>query len=92
MGVGVLRKWYDRRLELIKEFFDKEDTLSDSRARSLAEQVFTLEESRTDLKRKYFKKFAKIIGAKKAVRFFQVENQLNAAIDLRIAAALPLVK
>ncbi len=27
-----------------------------------------------------------------AVRVFQVENQINAAIDLRIAAALPLIK
>ena len=27
-----------------------------------------------------------------ALRFFQIEKQINAAIDLRIAAALPLIK
>jgi hypothetical protein len=66
--------------------------LSDEQARKLADDVFSLEEKRTDLKRKYYKKFSKIVGAKKAARFFQIENQLNAAIDLRIAAALPLIK
>jgi hypothetical protein len=27
-----------------------------------------------------------------AARFFQIENQSNAALDLRIAASLPLIK
>ena len=87
-----LSKWYDQRLALIKDYLDHEAVLSDEQARKLADNVFSLEEKRTDLKRKYYKKFSKIVGAKKAARFFQIENQLNAAIDLRIAAALPLIK
>ncbi|MCP5524209.1 MAG: hypothetical protein H7A46_21960 [Verrucomicrobiales bacterium] len=35
---------------------------------------------------------AKVIPAKKTARFFQLENQLNAALDLRVAASLPLIK
>jgi hypothetical protein len=30
--------------------------------------------------------------ATKAARFFQLENQLNMALDLQVAAALPLIK
>lgn len=87
-----LGKWYNRRFDLIKDYLAQEKTLTDEEARRLAENVFSTEAERTKLKRKYFRKFSKIVGAKKAVRFFQIENQLNAAIDLRIAASLPLIK
>jgi hypothetical protein len=58
----------------------------------LAKRTFDLEKKKVDLKSKYFKKFSKIMPAKKAARFFQIENQLNTAIDLRVAASLPLIK
>lgn len=87
-----LSKWYDQRFALIKGYLNDEKAMTDEQARKLADNVFSLEEKRTALKRKYFKKFSKVVGAKKAARFFQIENQLNAAIDLRIAAAVPLIK
>ncbi len=68
------------------------DKLTDEQARQLATEAFSLEEKRTALKRKYFPQFAQVITARKAVRFFQIENQLNAAVDLQLAAALPLIK
>ena len=87
-----LSKWYDRRLALIRTYLANGKMMTDEQTRKLADDVFTLEEKRTDLKRKYFKKFSKVAGVKKTARFFQIENQLNAAIDLRLAAALPLIK
>ena len=87
-----LSKWYDQRFALIKGYLDDERTMTDEETRKLARDVFSLEDKRTDLKRKYYKKFSKVVGAKKAARFFQIENQLNAVIDLRVAAALPLIK
>lgn len=87
-----LSKWYDRRLALVKDYLDHETVMSDDQTRKLVDDVFSLEEKRTSLKRKYYKKFSKVTGPKKAARFFQIENQLNAAIDLRLAAAVPLIK
>jgi hypothetical protein len=66
--------------------------MTDKDAARLAADVFDLEEKRTDLKRKFFKKFAKVIPARKAARFFQIENQINMALDLQVAGALPLIK
>ncbi len=82
----------DQRLAMIRKYLAQYDTLTDEQARQLAAESLALEEKRTALKRKYFEEFAKVITARKAVRFFQIENQLNAAIDLRLAAALPLIK
>jgi hypothetical protein len=87
-----LNRLYDRRFALIRKFLSTYDSITDDQACQLADEALSLEESRTRLKRKYFTEFSKVITPRKAVRFFQIENQINAAIDLRIAAALPLIK
>ena len=87
-----LTKLNDIKLALIEQYAATYDAMTDAQARDLAKKSFDLEEKKTDLKRKYFKKFAKVIPAKKAARFFQIDNQLNMAVDLQVAASLPLIK
>jgi hypothetical protein len=82
----------DRRLDLIRTHIANFDGMTDKEAKSLADDVFDLEADRLKLKRTWFRKFSKVIPAKKAAQFFQLENQLNAALDLRVAAAMPLIK
>jgi hypothetical protein len=85
-------KLLDERLEGIIQFANNYENMTNEQATALAKKSFDLEEKRTDLKRKYFKKFCKVIPPVKAARFFQIDNQLNMAIDLRVAASLPLIK
>jgi len=87
-----LSKLLDRRLELITRLAHQQGSLTDEDAAKLANESFDLETKRTTLKRKYFKKFSKTVTARKAARFFQLENQLNMVLDLQVAAALPLIK
>jgi hypothetical protein len=82
----------DQRLELIRKHVARFENMSDNEARQLADEVFALEAKRLKLKRTWFKKFSKVIPAKKAAQFFQLENQLNAVWDLQLAAELPLIK
>lgn len=82
----------DKKLTLVQRYLGLQATMTDEEARTLAKEVFDLEENRTDLKREYFEKFQEAIPATKAARFFQIENQLNMVLDLRLAAALPLIK
>lgn len=87
-----LNKLFDRRLELIARYAKQYRTMADKDATALAIDVLDLEGRRTDLKKKYFKKFTKVVMPRKAARFFQIENQLNLAQDLQVAASLPLIK
>jgi hypothetical protein len=80
-----------RRVELIRRLLEKGGTYSDAEAKKLAREVFALEHERTKLKETWFKKFLTAIPATKVARYFQIENQLNAIIDLRVAAELPLI-
>ena len=87
-----LNKLLDQRLVLLEEYAAAYQNMTDAQATSLAQKVFDLEAKRVDLKRTWFKKFSKVVPARKAAQFFQIENQLNAALDLQLAAALPLIK
>jgi len=86
-----LNKLLDERLAIIMKFVPMTEGMTDEQAKELAKVAFSLEEKRTKLKRSTFKKFCEAIPAAKAARFFQIENQLNAAIDLRVAASIPLI-
>jgi hypothetical protein len=50
-----------------------------------------VEQQKTDLKRKYFKEFEKVMPANRVARFFQVDHRLDLLIDLQLAAQLPLI-
>ena len=82
----------DERLALIKDFAAHFESMTDEKARELAEQSFKLEGKRTKLKKKYFKQLAKALSPITAAKFFQLENQLNMLIDLQVASALPLIQ
>ncbi|MCP4273899.1 MAG: hypothetical protein GY781_18405, partial [Gammaproteobacteria bacterium] len=87
-----LSRIVDDRIDLIKDYAENHDNLTNEKAKELAGKVFALEKRRTKLKKKYFKKFEKALSAIVAARFIQVENQINLLIDLQIASELPLIK
>lgn len=89
-----LSRLNDEKLALIVSYAKSynADSLTDQQATELARNSFDLEAKKTDLKRTYFKKMVKIMPAKKAARFFQIDNQLNMAVDLQVAASVPLIK
>ena len=80
------------RIELIKDYAQNYDNLTNEKAKELARTVFALEKRRTKLKKKYFKKFEKALSAVVAAKFIQVEKQINLLIDVQIASELPLIK
>lgn len=88
----ALNKLLDERLILLGQYAATYKDMTDQEATALAKKVFDWEGKRTSLKRTWFKKFSKVVAAKKAAQFFQIENQLNAALDLQLAAALPLIR
>ena len=76
----------------IKEYLDQYETLTNEQATIIANKVFAWEGKRLELKRSWFKKFAEVIPATKAAKFYQVENQINAALDLKLMDSMPLIK
>ncbi len=89
---AALNQLLDERLALLKEYLGLHDKLTDAQAVAFADKVFAWEGKRLELKRTWFKKFAEVVPATKAAKFVQIENQINAALDLKLMDSIPLIR
>jgi hypothetical protein len=87
-----LSKVGDQVVSLIHEYASHYDNMTPTVADGLAKKVLGLERQRNDLKAKYYGKVKAATDAITAMRFLQVENQLERLIDLEIASELPVVQ
>jgi hypothetical protein len=87
-----MTKLNDEVIRIIKYYSDNYQTMVDKRARELMNMSFDVNEKKSKLRREYFMKFDKMLGATKAARFIQVERQLDQLITLQVSVRLPLIK
>jgi hypothetical protein len=82
----------DRLVKVIEDYTKHYATLSDEQARKLSEDYLAVEEDRAALRRKYFGDFTKVLPGKKAARFYQIENKMNAVVRYDLASTIPVVE
>ena len=82
----------DRLTRIIMEYGKNYDALSDAQAVKLMNDYATLDQDRLNLRSAYVKKFAAILPPKKLMRYFQMEQKLDAIMNYDIAATIPLPK
>ena len=87
-----LTKLSDERLALITDYAAQYDALTDAGADKLAARALDLEARRQAVKAKYYQRIKGALSPRTALRFLQVEHQLQLIIDLQISAALPVAK
>jgi uncharacterized membrane protein len=87
-----LSKLGDTRVQLISDYIQNYDDITNERADELASAAFALEAQRAELKKKYFDIMKKALSARTAARFFQVENQMQQIVDLQISSNLPALQ
>jgi hypothetical protein len=85
-----MAKLADQRVALIAEYAKAFDTLTDETADRLARGALDLEAKRQAVKAKYYERVKAALKPRTALRFLQVEHQLQLIIDLQISAALPV--
>jgi hypothetical protein len=85
-----LAKLGDERVALIADYAKNYDTLTDEVADRLATRALDLESRRQAVKAKYYGRMRTALKPRTALRFLQVEHQLQLLIDLQISAALPI--
>jgi hypothetical protein len=78
--------------EVLKEYAQKYDTLTDDEAADLIERNWDNQEELIDLRQEYFNKMSRAIGAKDAGRFFQLEGVITNLLQLKVSAEVPLMK
>ena len=82
----------DERVALIAEYADNYSNLTDAAADKLASKAIELEGKRQAAKARCYERVKGALSPRTAMRFLQVEHQLQLLIDLQIAASLPIAK
>jgi hypothetical protein len=82
----------DRRLSIIKDFAANYEQLSDQKASELLTDSFSIHMQGTTIKQGFAQKISAFMPAKKVLRIMQIENKVDAAIDMQLASEIPLAK
>lgn len=83
---------YDKVIGLIAGYVGNGDKMSDKEAEAMMAELWTTQLDVIVLKQEYYPRFRKILPAKKAVRFFQLDNRLDAAVQADAARQIPLAE
>jgi len=67
-------------------------SLSDEQAGKMLKNYLQYEKQYAKIRLKYSKKFGEILPPKKVMRFFQIENKLNALVEMEMARQIPLAE
>jgi len=81
-----------RTLKLITDFADAYEKMSNETAKKLMDEFITIENLGPKLRQAYLPKFRKVLPEVKVVRYYQIENKIQAALFYEFAANIPLMK
>ena len=87
-----LKRVEDTRQQVIQDYLDNFDRMTDERAEDLIRRKLALEEQRIELKKSYLKRLLKVLPGKTAARFLQLEYRFGLLIDLKNTAEVPLIE
>ena len=82
----------DRTLALIKGFAENYENMTNEKADQIMTDHFSIEMQNLVIKQQFAKEISKFMPAQKVMRVIQIENKLDAAIDLQLASEIPLAK
>ncbi|MCE5244184.1 MAG: hypothetical protein ABFD98_10250 [Syntrophobacteraceae bacterium] len=81
-----------RTLKMIGDYKDSFEKLDNNTARRLLDDYLATETLRLKLHQVYLPKFRKILPDVKVVRYYQIENKIQAALMYEAARTIPLAK
>jgi hypothetical protein len=81
----------DDRVRVIKDYLQNYDSLDDNKAKDMVQRMINIEDRTLNLREDYWPKFMKALGAKRAAKFYQVDNRLTLIINLQLADNIPLI-
>jgi DNA-directed RNA polymerase subunit F len=81
-----------RTAKLIKDYADAYDKMTNDTAKKLLDELMSIEALGPKLRQAYLPKFRKVLPETKVVRYYQIENKIQAALMYELARNIPLAK
>jgi HD superfamily phosphodiesterase len=89
---AATKKLDDRFLQLVNDYAANYDTLTDEKAMKMLKEKLAIERERMALKQKYTMKIAKVVPAKQALRYAQVETRVDNLLRRNVYSLIPLAR
>jgi len=80
----------DRFVANVNRFAEKFDGMTDADAAAILKEKMAIEKERAELKQTYTKKIEKVLPAKKALRYAQLETRIDLLTQRNVYGLIPL--
>lgn len=81
-----------RSARLIGDYRNAYKEMTNDTARKLLDEYMTIEALTLKLRKAYLSKFREVLPETKVMRYYQIENKIEAALMYEIATSIPLTK
>jgi len=81
-----------RTLKLINDYGKSYEKMTNETARKLLDEYMTIEGLGLKLRQTYLPKFRNVLPETKVLRYYQIENKINAVLMYELAKNIPLTK
>ena len=81
----------ERLLRVIEDYAADFGKMTDEKARKLVDDYLTVEQDRAELRRAYLEPISEALPGRKVMRFYQIENKIDAVLRYELAATIPVV-
>ena len=88
---GEVEKVADRMAKLIAAYASNYESMTDTKADAFFTEMMSIDRDRVTVREKSVPKVRAVLPARKAARFFQIENKLDAVVNVALAQEIPLV-
>jgi uncharacterized membrane protein len=82
----------DERVQLVKDYALNYDSMDDTKARDMVQRMINIDDKTLNLREDYWPRFMKALGAKRAAKFYQVDNRLTLIVNVQLTSGIPLIR
>ncbi len=81
-----------RLLRVIEDYAANFGSMTDEKANQLVDDYLAAERDRAEVRQKYRDPLAKVLPGRKLMRFYQIENKIQAVLRYELAKTIPVIE
>jgi hypothetical protein len=82
----------DRLVQVIESYRAGFGSMTDEQARKLVEDYLAVERDRAEVRRTFLAPISEALSGRKVMRFYQIENKIDAVLRYELAATIPVIE
>jgi len=85
-----LKKQFEKAVDMLNKFAANYGSMTDDAAKDILKDWFKLRDERNSIMKKYAKEMGRALPPTKVLQWVQIENKLNALLDVQAASVIPV--